>query len=88
LGLVLKNKPQPTQPLLQIAKYLSERRFAVLRYDKRGVGGNLTILDKNIWRNATINDFIHDAQRALNVLITQPEVNSIKGITIRNSILG
>jgi hypothetical protein len=52
------------------------------------VGGNLTILDKNIWRNATINDFIHDAQRALNVLITQPEVNSIKGITIRNTILG
>lgn len=46
------------------------------------MGGNLTILDKNVWRNATINDFIHDAEKALNVLITQPEVNSIKGITI------
>ena len=82
LGLVLKNKPPPTQPLLQIAKYLSERGFAVLRYDKRGIGGNLTIVDKNVWANATINDFIHDAGKALNVLIAQPEVNGTKGITI------
>ena len=43
LGLVHKNGPTPDQPLLQIAQYLSERGFAVLRYDKRGVGGNLTI---------------------------------------------
>ncbi len=82
LGLVLKNRPPPAQPLWQIAKYLSERGFAVLRYDKRGVGGNLTILDKNVWENATINDFIHDADKALNVLIAQPEVNGTKGITI------
>jgi pimeloyl-ACP methyl ester carboxylesterase len=82
LGLVLKNKPQPTQPLLQIAKYLSERGFAVLRYDKRGVGGNFTIVDKNVWGNATINDLIHDAEKALNVLIAQPEVNGTKGISI------
>src|SRR5713101_8805554 len=34
LGYVLKNKPQPVRPLLQIAKYLSERGFTVLRYDK------------------------------------------------------
>ena len=58
LGLVLKNGPPPDQPFLQIAKYLSERGFAVLRYDKRGVGGNLTILDKNVWGNATVNDLI------------------------------
>src|SRR5437868_5727082 len=82
LGLVLKNGPPPDQPFLQIAKYLSERGFAVLRYDKRGVGGNLTIADKNIWGNATINDFIHDADKALNVLIAQPEVNGTKKITI------
>ena len=82
LGLVLKNKPPPTQPLWQIAKYLSERGFAVLRYDKRGVGGNLTIADKNVWGNATINDFIHDAEKALSVLIAQPEVNGTKEITI------
>ena len=67
---------------MQIAKYLSERGFAVLRYDKRGVGGNLTIADKNVWGNATINDFIHDAEKALNVLIAQPEVNGTKEITI------
>jgi len=48
LGYVLKNKSQPVQPLLQIAKYLSERGFTVLRYDKRGIGGNFTILDKNV----------------------------------------
>jgi uncharacterized protein len=82
LGLVLKNQPPPDQPFLQIAKYLSERGFAVLRYDKRGVGGNLTIADKNIWGNATINDFIHDAEKALNVLIAQPEVSGTKEITI------
>src|SRR5438067_9857823 len=81
LGLVLKDKPPPDQPFLQIAKYLSERGFAVLRYDKRGVGGNLTIADKNIWGNATINDFIHDADKALNVLIAQPEVNGTKEIS-------
>jgi pimeloyl-ACP methyl ester carboxylesterase len=82
LGLVLKNKPPPIQPLLQISKYLSERGFAVLRYDKRGVGGNLTIADKNVWGNATVNDFIHDADKAVNVLIAQPEVNGTKKITI------
>jgi pimeloyl-ACP methyl ester carboxylesterase len=82
LGLVLKNGPPPDQPLLQIAKYLSERGFAVLRYDKRGVGGNLTILDKNVWGNATVNDLKQDAEKALNVLIAQPEVNGTKKITI------
>ena len=44
----------------QIAQYLSERGFAVLRYDKRGIGANFTI-DQNVWGNATINDLIHDA---------------------------
>jgi uncharacterized protein len=82
LGYVLKNKPQPVQPLLQIAKYLSERGFTVLRYDKRGIGGNFTILDKNVWRNMTFNDLKQDAEKALNVLMAQPEVNDTKKITI------
>ena len=34
LGLVHKSGPNPPTPLLQIAQYLSERGFAVLRYDK------------------------------------------------------
>src|SRR5215475_9576205 len=33
----------------QIAQYLSERGFAVLRYDKRGISENGTIIDSNIW---------------------------------------
>jgi predicted esterase len=33
------------------------------------------IIDTNIWGNATINDFIHDAEKALNVLVQQPEVD-------------
>jgi predicted alpha/beta hydrolase len=32
----------------QIAQYLSERGFAVLRFDKRGVGENFTILNSNV----------------------------------------
>jgi uncharacterized protein len=67
---------------LKITKYLSERGFAVLRYGKRGAGGNLTILDKNVWGNATVNDLIHDAEKALNILIAQPDVNGTKKITI------
>ncbi len=62
-------------PLLQIAQYLSERGFGVLRYDKRGVGTNNTILDPNIWTNATANDLIKDSKKALNVLIEQPEID-------------
>src|SRR5438093_7431471 len=68
----------PAQPFWQIAQYLSERGFAVLRYDKRGVGANLTILDSNVWENMTYNDLVQDAQKALNVLIQQPEVNPNK----------
>lgn len=33
----------------QIAQYLSERGFVVLRYDKRGIGENGTIIDNNVW---------------------------------------
>jgi hypothetical protein len=34
---------------------------------------NFTI-DQSVWGNATVNDLIHDAEKALNVLIQQPEV--------------
>jgi pimeloyl-ACP methyl ester carboxylesterase len=70
-----KNGPKPHTPLWQIAQYLSERGFAVLRYDKRGVGANLTILNTNVWGNATVNDLIHDAEKALKILMLQPEVD-------------
>jgi uncharacterized protein len=75
LGFVHKNGPKPPTPFWQIAKYLSERGFAVLRYDKRGVGANHTILDTNVWGNSTANDLIQDSKKALNVLVRQPEVD-------------
>ncbi|MDQ3840074.1 MAG: alpha/beta hydrolase [Thermoproteota archaeon] len=69
-------KDYPPVTLFQIAQYLSERGFAVLRYDKRGVGENHTILDTNVWGNVTIDDLKHDAGKALDVLMQQPEVNN------------
>src|SRR2546425_2547601 len=63
------------KPFWQIAQYLSERGFDVLRYDKRGIGANGIILNPNIWENATANDLIQDSKKALNVLIQQPEVD-------------
>jgi pimeloyl-ACP methyl ester carboxylesterase len=62
------------KPYWQIAQYLSERGFAVLRFDKRGVGAD-GIIDQNVWGNATVNDLIHDAENALNILAVQPEVD-------------
>ena len=64
-----------TKPFWQISQYLAERGFVVLRYDKRGVGANGTILDTNVWGNATFDNLKNDAARALNVLIEQPEVD-------------
>jgi dienelactone hydrolase len=70
------------KPFWQIAQYLSERGFAVLRFDKRGAGPtSYTISNPSVWGNATANDFVHDLQKALNVLLQQPEVDP-KRITI------
>ncbi|MGA9844770.1 MAG: alpha/beta hydrolase [Nitrososphaeraceae archaeon] len=74
-GFVHKNGPKPPTPYWQIAQFLSEGGFAVLRYDKRGIGANYTI-DQNVWGNATANDLIEDAKNALNVLTMQPEVDA------------
>jgi dipeptidyl aminopeptidase/acylaminoacyl peptidase len=59
---------EPTRPFLQIAEYMSNRGFAVLRYNKRGVGLNGEILDMDAWGNMTIQDLVQDAERALGVL--------------------
>lgn len=66
----------PARPFFDIAEYLSERGFAVLQYDKRGIGANFTILDRNVWGNTTVSDLENDAEKALKVLIQQPEVDS------------
>jgi uncharacterized protein len=73
----------PTRLFFQIAEYLSDRGFVVLRYDKRGIGENMTIVDSNVWGNLTFNELKHDAERALNLLIQQPEV-----VPKRISIIG
>lgn len=59
----------------QIAEYLSERGFVVLRYDKRGVGENATILNSEVFENATVQQLQRDAEVALDVLMQQPEVD-------------
>jgi uncharacterized protein len=65
----------------QISQYLSERGFVVLKYDKRGIGENLTSINNNVWGNMTYNDLKQDAQSALNVLTQQPEIDA-KRITL------
>ncbi len=66
---------EPAGPFLQIAEYLSERGFAVLRYNKRGVGLKGTLLNPEVFFNTTIQDLIRDAEKALEVLMQQSEVN-------------
>jgi uncharacterized protein len=60
---------------LQIAEYLSERGFVVLRYDKRGVGENATIVDPEVFGNVTVHQLQRDAEVALDLLMQQPEVD-------------
>jgi pimeloyl-ACP methyl ester carboxylesterase len=59
----------------QLAEYLSERGFVVLRYDKRGIGENATIIDSNVFGNATVQRLQNDAGVALGMLLQQPEVD-------------
>ena len=63
-------------------EYLSERGFAVLRYDKTGVGLNSTISDSNAWGNLTFDNMKQNAEKALSVLFQQPEVNATKKATL------
>ena len=67
---------EPARPHLQIAEYLSERGFAVLRYNKRGVGFNGTLADPEVFINATIQDLERDAEKVLEVLMQQSEVDA------------
>ncbi len=64
------------RPFFDIAQYLSERGYAVLQYDKRGFGANMTILDNNVWGNITVDLLVQDAQKAFDLLTKQPEVDS------------
>lgn len=58
------------KPFLVIADHLTRQGFAVLRYDKRGVGkstGNFS--------TATIEDFANDARAVVNYLKQQEEID-------------
>ena len=67
---------EPARPHLQIAEYLSERGFAVMRYNKRGVGFNSSLADPGVFFNTTINDLERDAEKVLEVLRQQSEVDA------------
>jgi pimeloyl-ACP methyl ester carboxylesterase len=67
---------EPARPHLQIAEYLSERGFAVMRYNKRGVGFNSTLADPGAFFNTTIQDLERDAEKVLEVLRQQSEVDA------------
>jgi hypothetical protein len=63
---------EPAYPMRQIAEYLSERGFMVLRYDKRGVKRNATMINYEVYSQATIDTFKADAEKALSVLRSNP----------------
>ena len=67
---------QPGGTFLQIAEYLSQRGFAVLRYNKRGVGINGTLINQTVFFDMTIDDLKRDAEHALQTLLAQPEVDT------------
>jgi pimeloyl-ACP methyl ester carboxylesterase len=67
--------PPDSRDFKQIAEFLSERGFVVLRYDKREIGANDTIEDPDLWYNQTMDDLISDANKALHILVDQPEVD-------------
>lgn len=73
------------KPFWQISQYLSERGFVVLRYDKRGIGDNGTIIDKDLWGSMTYNDLKQDAEKAVDILLRQPEVDPMKITLIGHS---
>jgi alpha-beta hydrolase superfamily lysophospholipase len=64
-----------SKPFWQIAEYLAERGFVVLKYDKRGIGENATVIDASLLGNATVHSLQQDAESALKVLLQQPEVD-------------
>ena len=58
----------------KLRNYLSERGLVVLKYDKRGIGENATVINASLLGNATVHSLQQDAESALKVLLQQPEV--------------
>jgi pimeloyl-ACP methyl ester carboxylesterase len=59
-------------PMKQIAEYLSERGFMVLRYNKRGITRNATMTNYTVYSEATVKTFNADAETALEFLKNNP----------------
>jgi dienelactone hydrolase len=72
---LLTGTGEPVRHYLLMAEYLTERGFAVLRYNKRGVGLTGVTLDADIVVNKTVQDLIQDAEKALEVLMQQSQVD-------------
>jgi len=77
----LSGTGEPVRHYLLMAEYLTERGFAVLRYNKRGVGLTGLTLDADIVMNKTVQDLINDADKVLEVLMQQSQVD-VGDITI------
>lgn len=58
------------RPFLIIADYLTRKGYAVLRYDKRGIGGSTGSVDRS-----TTLDFAGDTQAAINYLKSRKEID-------------
>jgi uncharacterized protein len=41
-----------------------------------GIGANFTLLDSNVWGNVTVDELKQDAEKALDVLVQQPQVDA------------
>jgi len=66
---------EPAAPMKQMAEYLSERGFMVLRYNKRGTTRNATMADYSVYSKATVETFKADAETALDVLKNHPDAD-------------
>jgi len=80
---LLTSTGEPARLFLQIAEYLGEQGYTVLRYNKRGIalggidlplGGRVADLDTFL--NMTYSELEGDAVQALEVLMQQPEVDN------------
>ncbi len=66
---------KPVRHYLLMAEYLSKRGFAVLRYNKRGVGLKGVTTNKEVVLNKTVQALERDVEKALLMLMRQGEVD-------------
>lgn len=72
----LTTNGESAAPMKQLAEYLSERGFIVLRYNKRGTQRNATMVDYELYSHATVDTFKADAEKALEALKKDPRADT------------